>query len=73
LRLGDVLEMLKAVQEPLDLALDLTGGLSLFARGLGDVDHTRALLALGRLIGSALIQAKSPLETLVQGAVEERR
>ena len=62
------------MEEPLNMALDLTRGLNLVADGLNandDREHGQPVLVLGRLITGQLHQVKGTLLTLLKAAGEE--
>jgi len=68
-----LLEYAAFMEEPLNMALDLTRGLNLIADGLNandDRENGQPVLVLGRLIAGQLAQVKGTLLTLLKAARE---
>jgi hypothetical protein len=73
-QLQSLFEYAAFMEEPLNMALDLTRGLNLVADGLNandDRENGQPVLVLGRLIAGQLAQVKGILLTLLKAAGEE--
>jgi hypothetical protein len=73
-QLQSLFEYAAFMEEPLNMALDLTHGLTLIADGLNandDRENGQPVLVLGRLIAGQLHQVKGTLLTLLKAAGEE--
>lgn len=70
--LAGMLDYVAMMEEPLQLALDLTRGLMLAALGMNDQRDGRALYALSRAASSEMHQSKAMLASLMKVRAEMR-